>query len=240
MPNKKPSAKKRSAKNPRSVKLPDQPKREGGDPLAQEIGRRILKAREGLGWSQNNLHSRTKKYDPSGQGISRGVLSLYETGINKPGAREIVVLCETLRITPNWLLSGSESPAKTIQASLDFLQGDDLSVSVRLAYALLALDPEERDALGGLLLALVGKRLGDLELSNLMVWAGFVSKNISEDIDEVLGKDAHKKPLRALISEYVRAVTEGGYTNVGNLRPFLSAEQMDDFDPDKPPSSRKL
>lgn len=69
------------------------------DQLAREIGQRILEARTGLGWSQQALHTRTKLHDSEGIGISRAVLSLYETGVNKPGAREIRILCETLKIT---------------------------------------------------------------------------------------------------------------------------------------------
>ena len=80
------------------------------DKLAKEIGQRLVQARTGLGLSQQAVHGRSKIHDSEGIGVSRAVLSLYETGVNKPGAREINLLCKTLTITPNWLLFGSESP----------------------------------------------------------------------------------------------------------------------------------
>lgn len=88
--------------------------------LARDIGKRIFDARDGLGLSQESLYKRTKLNDHDGIGISRAVLSLYERGINKPGAREISILCVTLKISPNWLLFGSESPAEALLPSLTF------------------------------------------------------------------------------------------------------------------------
>lgn len=43
-------------------------------------------------------------------GISRTALHDYESGRSKPGARELVKLCEALQVTPNRLLLGSENP----------------------------------------------------------------------------------------------------------------------------------
>lgn len=43
-------------------------------------------------------------------GISRAVLFGYEAGRTRPGARELRLLCEALKVTPNRLLFGSEEP----------------------------------------------------------------------------------------------------------------------------------
>lgn len=218
-----------------------QPENDKVDTLAREIGKRILEARTGLGWSQQALHTRTKLHDPENMGISRAVLSLYETGVNKPGAREICILCETLKITPNWLLFGSDSPAKTLQASLEFMRGNELDVSVRLAFGMLALAPEERDSLASLVLSLLSNKLGDIELSSMMMMANMMSKEILGKIIDTVGTDSKNLPIKELIPIFVKEIaTSDFFTNYGNLRPAIPEDQIDDFDFDKPPPPRKL
>lgn len=213
--------------------------KEKSDQLARAIGQRVLEARTGLGWSQQALHTRSKWHDPEGVGISRAVLSLYETGVNKPGAREICILCETLKITPNWLLFGSDSPAKSLQASMEFMRGDELTLSVRLAFGLLSLAPEERDSLASLLLSLLSKSLGDIQLSSLMTMANLMAEDVQKQIVDTIGESAKDLSIRELVSKFVaRATDDGVYTNYGNLRPAVP--DADDFDPDNPPPPRQL
>lgn len=212
--------------------------------MAGAIGRRLVEAREGLGLSQQTLHAKTKDHDPNGKGVSRAVLSLYETGVNRPGAREIVILCNTLKITPNWLLYGADSPAKTLQASLEFLQGNEITLSVRLAYAMLVLEPEERDAFAGLLLSMAGKKLGDVRLSSLMAVAGTASRVIVEEIAQIVGEVVEDKPIRELpvrelIDLFVEDVGKSVYTRRGTLRPRITEDELGDPDLPHPPP-RKL
>ncbi|OIQ92425.1 transcriptional repressor DicA [mine drainage metagenome] len=209
------------------------------DTLAREIGKRILEARTGLGWSQQALHTRSKWHGQDDMGISRAVLSLYETGVNKPGAREICILCETLKVTPNWLLFGSDSPAKTIQASLEFMRGDELSVSVRLALGMLALAPEERDSLASLVLSLLSRKLGDIELSAMMSMANIMSEDILKSLVDVVGVDSKDLPLQELIKKFIAETTTGVFTNYGNLRP-VPDDQNDDSIFESPPPPRTL
>jgi transcriptional regulator with XRE-family HTH domain len=75
-----------------------------------ELGQRIQEARRGAGLTQEELAERTKRADIDGSGISGAVISLYERGVNRPGPREIRILCEALRITPNHLVYGDEAP----------------------------------------------------------------------------------------------------------------------------------
>lgn len=65
---------------------------------------RIRQARERKGKSLSDLHKAT--------GISRTALHDYESGRTKPGAKETKLLCETLEVTPNWLIFGNEEPFK--------------------------------------------------------------------------------------------------------------------------------
>jgi len=210
------------------------------DLLAREIGQRLLEARNGLGLSQQALHTRTKLHDSEGLGISRAVLSLYETGVNKPGAREIRILCETLKITPNWLLFGTDSPAQTLQASMEFLRGNELTVSVRLAFGMLALEPLEREAIASLLFSLLNKNMGDIQLSMLMSMANVMASDMHRTILDIMGPEAKNLPLKELIASFVNAMSDGGYSNYGNLRPAIPEDEMDDFDPANPPPPRKL
>lgn len=64
----------------------------------------LKRAREAKNLSHTDLYRLT--------GISRSVLSGYETGRTKPGAKEIKLLCEALSVNPNRLLFGSEEPFK--------------------------------------------------------------------------------------------------------------------------------
>lgn len=81
-------------------------KESGTDPLIRPDGLalRIRQARERKILSLSDIHKQT--------GISRTSLHDYESGKTKPGAREILLLTETLEVTPNWLLCGTEEPLK--------------------------------------------------------------------------------------------------------------------------------
>lgn len=75
-----------------------------------ELGQRLQDARRAAGLTQGELAEKTQRVDVTGNGISGAVISLYERGVNRPGPREIRILCETLRITPNHLVYGEETP----------------------------------------------------------------------------------------------------------------------------------
>lgn len=213
-----------------------------GDELAAQIGKRIIRARRGLGWSQHNLHARTKMADPAGVGVSRSVISLYELGENRPGAREIVLLCQALKVSPNWLLYGSESPIAATQPAIDFMRGDDLQLSVRLAYAMLALDRPQRDAMGSLLFTMASQKLGsDVRLSSLMMMATLMTDDLLKKIVEFVGDDAKKMPIQDLVERFVHEMAGQMLTNYGNLRRIpKDEEKAEEFDVDNPPPERHL
>lgn len=75
-----------------------------------ELGNRLQAAREAARLTQGELSERTRLADRQGDGLSRAVISLYERGVNKPGPHEIRLLCEVLRITPSYLIYGSDDP----------------------------------------------------------------------------------------------------------------------------------
>lgn len=210
------------------------------DNLATAIGRRLSQARNGLGLSQQAVSTRSAVLDADGVGISRATLSLYETGTNKPGAREILLLCEVLSISPNWLLFGSESPARAIQPTTLFLAGNDLDISSRLAIALLALNPADRDSIANIIFSMLTSKLGDVKLAAMIMMSHLIKDGLQAEIVSVVGNDAKGLPLDQLIDKFIEKSTAGHGTNWGTLRPPFTDEQFenDDFTP-QPPRSLK-
>lgn len=88
---------------------PRQPGRFNAQP-EDDLGKRIQASREEKRLTQGELADLTKGLDPDEKGISRAVISLYEAGTNRPSPREIRLLCEALRVTPNFLIYGDEQP----------------------------------------------------------------------------------------------------------------------------------
>lgn len=75
-----------------------------------ELGKRIEYERRANRLTQGQLAAKTVLADKDGKGLSRGVLSLYELGINRPGPKEIRLLCEVLRVSPSYLIYGNDDP----------------------------------------------------------------------------------------------------------------------------------
>lgn len=105
---------------------------------------------------------------------------------------------------------------------------------------MLAVDPKEREAFAVLVFSALEKRLGDIQLSSLMMMADMVSDKLLEEVISQLGEDARELPIRALVDRFVKEAGDSFYTNYGNLRPAVPEELMDDFDPEHPPLPRKL
>jgi transcriptional regulator with XRE-family HTH domain len=209
------------------------------DKLAQDIGRRIYAARDGLNLPQQAIHVSTQMIDADGIGVSRAALSLYERGINKPGAREITLLCEVLKVSPNWLLYGSESPAKALQPTTIFLAGDDLAIATRLAFAMLALNQSDRDSLANLVFSILTSKLGDMGLSSLMSMANMMRNGINKEMLEIVGKDSEHLLMPELIERFIEVMTKDGKGNYGTLRRNLTEDEMHEGTEYPPPRNLK-
>lgn len=90
-----------------------QPGRLSGKP-EDKLGERLQQAREERRWTQGELAELTRSLDSDEKGVSRAVISLYEVGTNRPSPREIRLLCEALRITPNLLIYGDDDPFSSL------------------------------------------------------------------------------------------------------------------------------
>jgi len=123
------------------------------DPIAYEIKR----AREAKELTISDLSRLT--------GISRPVLLGYEAGRTRPGSREIRLIAQALKVTPNRLLFGNEEPfeARKGVAALVALAASNQVVGMSTLMLLLPiataiLSEEERVAFLSLLLAMVEAR----------------------------------------------------------------------------------
>lgn len=79
-----------------------------------ELGQRLQEAREASKLTQGELAELTKQADSEGKGISRAVLSFYETGKSRPSPRELRMLCESLRVSPSQLIYGTDDPFENL------------------------------------------------------------------------------------------------------------------------------
>lgn len=75
-----------------------------------ELGLRLKESRENERLTQGELADRTKLADIENIGITRNVISFIESGRTQPAPRDIRLLCEALRISPNFLIYGNDNP----------------------------------------------------------------------------------------------------------------------------------
>lgn len=90
------------------------------DEPENKLGQRLEYQRRVQSLTQEQLATLTKQADKDGKGLSRGVISLYELGINRPGVKEIRLLCEVLRVSPSYLIYGEEMPFQEMSGALHF------------------------------------------------------------------------------------------------------------------------
>jgi transcriptional regulator with XRE-family HTH domain len=125
------------------------------DNLAIELRR----AREAATLSHSDLNRLT--------GISRSVLYGYEVGRTKPGAKELTLLCEALRVSPNRLLMGTEEPFKPITGlrTLAKLRKSPIMFLVAMMIvptAMAVIDDDQAEALFTLIASMIESRDKDL------------------------------------------------------------------------------
>lgn len=118
------------------------------------IAAELAFARSKAGLSHSELNRIT--------GISRTVLIGYEAGRTKPGAKEIRLLCDALKVTPNRLIYGSEELhlGENFGLLFDNINPDDRTASIKLAGLMLMLSKEERLALLTLARSILVERHG--------------------------------------------------------------------------------
>lgn len=122
-----------------------------------ELGKRLLEARQLAGLTQDQVAQRTVNADELGRGISSAVISLYERGVNRPGPKEMRLLCEVLRVSPSYLIYGSDDPFDNLE-DLDRFEGwaaDDSEFAAKLTYCFSRLHHHHKRAIMDLMLGLL-------------------------------------------------------------------------------------
>lgn len=172
--------------------LSEPPSEQHHDVPEDGVGSRLRAAREARGISQTALAEHSKSVDPDRKGVSRTVIVGYESGQFKPGAREIRILCESLLVTPNWLIYGSNFAGGAEQASMEAVRKNGLFAAMRLALAIAVLKPHERNAFSSLVLSMAGRELGDQKLSALFLLAGKIAEPGASALVEGMGIPADR------------------------------------------------
>lgn len=170
------------------------------DILAEKFGdiaAELARARSKAGLSHSDLHRLT--------GISRSVLFGYENGRTKPGAREIRLLCDALKVTPNRLIYGSDDmPFEAVTSPFpEWLEFDSQDFgTVNATMLMMMLSKEERLALFTLAYSILEARRGKHELESAFYAMKIVGQVIGEtnmlsreNLDAV-GRGVEKKMTR--------------------------------------------
>jgi len=148
------------------------------------LGKRIREVREKRGLSLEGLSRLTKLMDSEKVGISRTVLTGYEKGKFKPGARELRVLFETLGLTPNWLILGRSDPER-IQAKF----ASEKEFEGELLKAIRTLDSDSLNGVAHLIFH-ASTQSGNLneQLTEINKLAAHVVEKMEDDINSLKGK----------------------------------------------------
>lgn len=177
---------------------------------------RLRQAREERGFTQGAVSNRTKMIDPEQRGVSRTALIGYEQGTSNPGLREIKLLCEVFRITPNWLIYGSEAATQVATISTELLNTPQIEMALRTALALSALKGHERDALQSIVLSMAGRQLGDLRLSGLLTLTHLMMEPFHNTLKDYVEGFTPSMPL----TDIAEAMSVQLRNNVGNKLKF--------------------
>lgn len=120
-------------------------------------------------------------------GISKSSLTRYEKGDRTPGAAELRVLCDVLRVSPSYLLWGDERDFGQLSTSVYDLEikSDNQFVAI-VSVLLYALPRPDRTALLQLLMSSVSARIGEDKVMKLTRMMTDFSEEMAPEIAEIL------------------------------------------------------
>ena len=147
----------------------------------KDIAERIQKARKELSLTQADLAKKA--------GIGRSSLVHYENAGAIPGGLELIKLSKALKVTPNYLLSGSEDFLESDKPE-HMLATDDQNVLIaRMALCFLILDKPVREKMSELLISLIQQKLKAEEFEVLMSYLeelGPSMKSMNKDLEKLV------------------------------------------------------
>lgn len=170
-------------------------------PLGFNLGAEIEKARVRAGISRSELSRRTN--------ISRTVLIGYETGRTTPGAREIHLICDALKVTPNRLFYGKEGLFSEKDGPWPDLIDSEDEAAIRLPLLFKMLARDERAAVLTLIHSLLEARHGRAKFTKVieaqiayMRWFQEMLREHGPDFERNLSPDQQAK-LKASVKNLV-------------------------------------
>lgn len=135
-----------------------------------KIAERLRKARDELGLTQTELAKKA--------GISRSAIVHYETAGTVPGGIELIKLSNALKVTPNYLLSGSETFLESDKPEHILATDNQELMIARISLCFLALDKPVREKMSELLISLVQQKLSNDEFEVLMTFMDELGTNM--------------------------------------------------------------
>lgn len=164
------------------------------DEPENDLGRRLEYQRRAQSLTQEQLADLTKLADGAGKGLSRGVISLYELGINRPGIKEVRLLCEVLHVSPSYLIYGEEMPFQEKSRGLHFggIADNQPEFLAKATYCLSRLDAVQSIVLVQMMMGML--RSESKGFDKIMEFqANRMFFEIANDLQEILEDKAVKK-----------------------------------------------
>lgn len=159
----------------------------------------LIKARNDLGLTQSQLSAQSR--------VSLSAIKGYETGRNMPGGRELRELCLVLRVTPNKLLYGVESPFPALNAddpaAVDGKKGRAVQRG-RIATLVNLLSFDESFAIYSLVHSIAVARFGERE-----VRASLEIADLTTSITLLQGGGGIERDLLPKDPDLLQALSEG-------------------------------
>ncbi len=125
-----------------------------------KIAERLKKARDEQGLTQTELAKMAE--------ISRSAIVHYETAGTVPGGIELIKLSNALNVTPNYLLSGSETFLDSGKPEHVLATDDQQLLVARMSICFLTLDKPVREKMSELLISMVQQKLSSEQFEVLM------------------------------------------------------------------------
>lgn len=137
-----------------------------------QIAERLKKAREDLALTQQQVADKAR--------VSRSAVVHYEKGNVIPGGQELIGLAKALKVTPNYILSGSEGffDSTAPEHALAARDADDYVRVAQLGICMQALDREVAEAVSALVMALVKAKLSKTQYTDFLMVLDTLSKTM--------------------------------------------------------------
>lgn len=125
----------------------------------------------------------------------------YENGKAVPGGMELIKLANTLDVTPNYILSGSEQFHVSTKPEHAFATGDMAQLAPRITLCMYTLDREVREKFSELLMSLVQQKLSKKKYEMFVAAINAFDSTMSgigpdlENFYKNLDKDGRFEPL---------------------------------------------